>query len=231
MERVNYFFTAGLCFWAFALLAWCFDATHLAVLPGSLALIAFLLHILQQRVFTMFGKSKNPMAEPQNNIVVSPVSAPVEKETPREEKQNNTVISSEVRFEGNIIATGQVYIYGQVHGNIESNGGIIKIMRNGLVEGNITCRELIVDGMVIGECKSDSIDIYENGNINGAISYAALAIKKGGVFIGQSYTMPATPAVEKKTNVVDLSQEKPAAVPPTAQSLMAGDKPKAKNLS
>ena len=150
----------------------------------------------------MFGKNKSPTTEPQNSVMVTP-AAP-EKETPREEKQNNTVISSDVRFEGNIIASGQVYIYGEVHGNIESNGGIIKIMRNGLVQGNIVCRELIVDGTVNGECKSESIDIYENGTLNGAMSYASLAIKKGGVFIGKSLAQQMT---EKKTNVIDLSPE------------------------
>jgi len=150
----------------------------------------------------MFGKNKSPTTEPQNTVMVAP-AAP-EKETPREEKQNNTVISSEVRFEGNIIASGQVYIYGEVHGNIESNGGIIKIMRNGLVQGNIVCRELIVDGTVNGECKSESIDIYENGTLNGAMSYASLAIKKGGVFIGKSLAQQMT---ETKTNVIDLTPE------------------------
>lgn len=212
MERVHYFLNAGLCCWSLALFTWCVSGSPWAILPVALALIAFLLHGFQQRVLIMFGKNKSPTAEPQNTIMVAP--AAVEKETPREEKQNNTVISSEVRFEGNIIASGQVYIYGEVHGNIESSGGIIKIMRNGLVQGNITCRELIIDGTVNGECSSDSIDIYENGILNGAMSYTALAIKKGGVFIGKALMQPAA---EKKTNVIDLAPEPVVDEPAPAQ--------------
>lgn len=224
MKRVYYFLNTGLCFWGLALISWSLYATPWAIFPAVLALVAFLLHSLQKRVFTIFGKNKPTMVELQNTVAVTPT--PVEKETPREEKQSNTVISHEVRFEGKIIATGQVYIYGQVVGNIESTGGIIKIMRNGLVEGNISCRELIVDGTVSGECKSESIDIYENGRINGAMSYSALAIKKGGAFVGHSSLIPV---VEKKTNVVELAAEKISAVTP--ENIAAAEKSTAQSPS
>lgn len=49
------------------------------------------------------------------------------------------------------------------------------------VEGNINCRELIIDGKVQGQCHGDSITIEEHGHLDGTLAYRALAIKKGGV--------------------------------------------------
>lgn len=117
----------------------------------------------------------------------------------KESSVKGTVIASEVHFEGNITASGQVYIYGEVHGNIISNGGLVKIMRNGLVKGNITCSTLAIDGMLIGECKSESIDIHEHGKINGSLAYTTLSVKNGGVFIGKAETFTNT---DSEINVI-----------------------------
>ncbi|MCK1969810.1 polymer-forming cytoskeletal protein [Franconibacter sp. IITDAS19] len=223
MDRRFLFLNAGLCFWSLALAAWCYHARNWALPLACLTLLAFTLHPLQQQVFTMFGKMKTTAETPQNKVVTAP--QPVEKEPAREEKQNNTVVAADVRFEGNITAAGQVYIYGAVYGNIDSSGGIIKIMRSGLVEGNITSRELIVDGTVNGQCRSESIDIYEHGKIHGAIAYATLSIKKGGALVGQSEIW--TP-VETQTNILDFSVEQPIAAEAAESEAIVGPQKPAK---
>jgi cytoskeletal protein CcmA (bactofilin family) len=55
-------------------------------------------------------------------------------------------------------------------------------MTGGLVEGNITCRELIIDGCVIGQCRSETIEIDKNGNVTGTLAYRTLAIKRAAFF-------------------------------------------------
>ena len=217
MDRRFLFLNAGICFWSLALAAWFCHLLNWALPLAGVTLLAFMLHPLQQQVFTMFGKMKTTAEAPQNTLVKTP--HPVEKEPLREEKQNNTLVAADVHFEGNITAAGQVYIYGTVRGNIDSRDGIIKIMRSGLVEGNITSRELIVDGTVKGECWSDSIDIYEHGKIHGAITYATLAVKKGGALVGQAeHQLPA----ETLTNIIDFSVEQPDAAESEA---MVGPQP------
>lgn len=217
MDRRFLFLNAGICCWSLALAAWFCHILSWALPLAGLTLLAFTLHPLQQQVFSMFGKMKTTAETPQNTVVTTPKS--VEKEPVREEKQNNTLVAADVHFEGNITAAGQVYIYGTVRGNIDSRDGIIKIMRSGLVEGNITSRELIVDGIVKGECRSDSIDIYEHGKIHGAISYATLAVKKGGALVGQAeHRIPA----ETQTNIVDFTADQPEAAKSEA---MVGPQP------
>ncbi len=45
------------------------------------------------------------------------------------------MIASGVHFVGNIVAYGHVYIHGRVTGNIEAKEHLIKVMREGQVEG------------------------------------------------------------------------------------------------
>lgn len=211
MGRVYLFLNTALIFWSLALVAWCYDAHSWALLTAALAIIAFVIHALHKQVNHMFGKNKAAEEVTHTPVVTTAPTPVVEREAPRDEKQNNTVIATGVRFDGNITSNGQVYIYGTVHGNIDAKEGLIKIMRNGVVEGDIISRELIIDGIVNGNCRSESIDVYENGNITGTIAYSSLTIKKGASFTGKSELIRA---VEEKNNVVGLLAE---TVPEDAQ--------------
>ena len=193
-------------FWLLALIAWYFNAPSLACLSGVCALSSFVIHIKLNQANHMFKKNKSIDVSP----ATAPASLPVEeKESVSAKKQDATVIASNVCFEGNIASNGHVYIYGSLKGNIEAEEGLIKIIHGGLVEGNITCRELIIDGNVVGQCHSQSLEIAENGYVLGTIAYNHLAIKKGGKFSGQAEILPTETG---KNNVPGFTHETPASV-------------------
>lgn len=153
----------------------------------------------------MFGKNKMVTAaeEKVSSEPATPtVARPAEPSEFSDTHQASTVIADGVSFDGNINSSGMVYIRGKVHGNIHADNSIVKIMRNGHVEGNIFAREAVIDGTLIGECHAEVIDIYEHGNINGEITYQTLAIKRGGVFIGTAETRPSA-VIE--SNVIEMS--------------------------
>lgn len=183
--RVYHILNVGLAFWLLALVAWSLSSMLIAGLSGGLASVFLLLHGAQWQVFNMFGKNKTPVVIPENRIITAP-DIPTEKELPAGEKHNNTVIATDVCFEGNITTAGQVYIYGEVLGNIDARDGLIKVMRHGRVQGNITSRELIIDGTVQGECQSEVIDIHDYGHVEGTLAYFTLSVKKGGGFTGRA---------------------------------------------
>ena len=84
---------------------------------------------------------------------------------------------------------------------------MIKVMREGQVEGNVSCRELIIDGKVQGQCHGDSITIEEHGHLEGTLAYRALAIKKGGVFSGRAEMLAAA---ENKSHILGLVADAPS---------------------
>ena len=195
MESKYIALNSALLFWLLGLMAWCFESTYLAWLSGSFSLSSFVFHFQYQRINHMFKKNKSIEATPPavNTAVLNG-----ESPSAVARKQATTVIAGGIRFDGNIIAEGDVDIYGTVSGNSDAEESQIKIMTGGLVEGNITCRELIIDGCVIGQCRSETIEIDKNGNVTGTLAYRTLAIKKGGVFSGQAELLPAA----EKSNVV-----------------------------
>ena len=195
MESKYIALNSALLFWLLGLMAWCFESTYLAWLSGSFSLSSFVFHFQYQRINHMFKKNKIIEATPPavNTAVLNGESPSAVARKPA-----TTVIAGGIRFDGNIIAEGDVDIYGTVSGNIDAEESQIKIMTGGLVEGNITCRELIIDGCVMGQCRSETIEIDKNGNVTGTLAYRTLAIKKGGVFSGQAELLPAA----EKSNVV-----------------------------
>ena len=196
MESKYIALNSALLFWLLGLMAWCCESTYLAWLSGSFSLSSFVFHFQYHRINHMFKKNKNVEARPQT--VATPVlnsASPLAVSR----KPAATVIASGIRFDGNIIAEGDVDIYGTVSGNIDAEESQIKIMAGGLVEGNITCRELIIDGCILGQCRSETIEIDKNGQVTGTLAYRTLAINKGGVFSGQAELLPAA---ADKSNVV-----------------------------
>lgn len=201
MESKYIALNSALLFWLLGLMAWCFESTYIALLSGSFSLSSFVFHFQYHRVNHMFKKNKNTEATPPAVSTPAPVTPPPQTVI---KKPAATIIASGIRFEGNIIAEGDVDIYGTVNGNIDAKDSQIKILTGGLVEGNILCRELIIDGGFIGQCNSDTIEIDKNGKITGTLAYRTLAIKKGGVFSGQAEVLPP---VAEKSNVVGFNAD------------------------
>ncbi|QLA68123.1 polymer-forming cytoskeletal protein [Enterobacter pasteurii] len=188
--RHIYLFYLGLGFWLVALIIWCFYCSWWVLIPAGLALLSFLLYGLQRDFIYMFGKNKEATEVTQMNV--EPVSPLAENKQPYEENINSTVLAGGVCFTGDITADNNIYIHGEVTGDVEAKGALVKVMNCGRVKGDITCRELIVDGTVTGQCKAEVVNIYEHGNVNGSLSYISLSVKKGGVFTGNAEMMKVT---------------------------------------
>ncbi|HIE8866993.1 hypothetical protein SB00094_02309 [Klebsiella variicola subsp. tropica] len=205
MDKQYLAINGALFFWLLALIAWSVDAIELVRLTAACALVAFLLHSQRNKINAMFIKKNK--TEPQMAEVATPAAMTPEPEAATSKKQETTVIANGVHFVGNIVASGHVYIHGQLTGNIEAKEHLIKVMREGKVEGNVSCRELIIDGKVQGQCHGDSITIEEHGHLDGTLAYRALAIKKGGVFTGRAEMLAAA---ENKSHIVGLVADTPS---------------------
>lgn len=94
-----------------------------------------------------------------------------------------TLISKGCVVHGKIESDVFVRIDGNIKGDLLIGEGLI-VGEDGLVEGNIHAREIIVFGTVNGSVKAKSIDIKSSGKIFGELNTITLQVEKGAIYIG-----------------------------------------------
>ena len=123
------------------------------------------------------GTAKKPqgqdLAIPQNSNI-------------RADEIIETSIGSSVSMQGTLKAEGNIRIDGLFEGQIETAGNVI-IGRTGKVAANITARNVLVAGMVVGNIIAlEQLDLISSGRIKGDIEAATLHIEEGGKISGQT---------------------------------------------
>jgi len=96
-----------------------------------------------------------------------------------------TMIGSDVEIDGSINLKEGIIIYGQVHGNVKTEGPV-RIAKHGLVDGNVTGLDIRVGGTVLGNISSKGqVILGENCVLKGDIIYRKLLIEDGAQFEGK----------------------------------------------
>lgn len=95
----------------------------------------------------------------------------------------NTVIAEELAIVGDLNGEESIRIDGRVKGNITIKDGVI-LGEKSLVEGNIQADSLIVFGKIIGNIICKSLQVKEQGMVNGDISTDTLNVEKGAIING-----------------------------------------------
>jgi cytoskeletal protein CcmA (bactofilin family) len=115
-------------------------------------------------------------------------------------------------IKGEISGAESLYIDGRIEGKISLPDNRITIGRNGSVQANITAREVVVMGKVIGniDC-SDRVDIRSEGVVNGDVSTIRISVEDGAVLKGGIQVRSG----EQKQN---QAQSQPKAEAPKAEA-------------
>lgn len=117
-----------------------------------------------------------------------------------------TVIAKGARFKGELQVEGNLDVYGQFVGTLLLNGGTVRIMEGGRIEGDVSAAHVIINGTLDGTCASSEVEILENGKMKGLFKGGSLSIRKGGQFVGQSQSQEEQKG-ESKGNVKQLQPE------------------------
>ncbi|MFQ2240830.1 polymer-forming cytoskeletal protein [Aeromonas dhakensis] len=117
-----------------------------------------------------------------------------------------TVIAKGARFKGELQVEGSLDVYGQFVGTLQLNGGTVRIMEGGRIEGDVSAAHVIINGTLDGTCASSEVEILENGKMKGLFKGGSLSIRKGGQFVGQSQSQEEQKG-ESKGNVKQLQPE------------------------
>ena len=131
-----------------------------------------------------------PTPEPQRS---TPTPAPSMSEpTPAAAPRNATLntadqatIGKSLVIKGEVTGSESLYIDGRVEGSINLSGNRVTVGRNGIVNANISAREIVVLGKVRGNLQaSDRVDIRTEGSLTGDVVAQRISIEDGAFFKG-----------------------------------------------
>ncbi|MBR3550871.1 MAG: polymer-forming cytoskeletal protein [Bacteroidales bacterium] len=110
------------------------------------------------------------------------------------------VIAQGTQLQGNMITASDCRIDGALRGNIESKAKII-VGRSGIVEGNIKCANIEIEGTVKAESLlvSELVSLKATANLIGNIETGKIAIEPGAEFSGNCKMRNNRPAAPQPT--------------------------------
>ncbi len=100
-----------------------------------------------------------------------------------EGKATPTILSNDIKVEGDVVSKGLIEIEGHVKGSIRAKSIIIR--ENGSVEGELSSESLNIRGKFQGNINSKTISISNKANVTGNIEYLTLSVEDGACIDGQ----------------------------------------------
>jgi len=133
----------------------------------------------------------SPTPEPPARPTTTPapsMSEPTPVAAPRNATLNTAdqaTIGKSLVIKGEVTGSESLYIDGRVEGSINLSGNRVTIGRNGIVNANISAREIVVLGNVRGNLQaSDRVDIRTEGSLTGDVIAQRISIEDGAFFKG-----------------------------------------------
>ncbi|MGE0405363.1 MAG: polymer-forming cytoskeletal protein [Candidatus Korobacteraceae bacterium] len=137
------------------------------------------------------NQPSTPSASPEPQRPNAPSAAtpePVPAAAPRNAAVNSTdqaTIGKSLVIKGEVTGSESLYIDGRVEGSINLPGNRVTVGRNGVVNANVTAREIVVIGKVRGNLQaSDRVDIRNEGSLTGDVIAQRISIEDGAFFKG-----------------------------------------------
>ena len=115
-------------------------------------------------------------------------------------KQNSlgTILAPEINIKGDINVSGNIIVYGTVHGNIISTG-TVNTAKGSTIDGNIKAQSTFISGEVNGDVDVDKkVVLGPSCKLIGNIKASIITMEEGANFDGMCSMLQAKePQVEK----------------------------------
>ena len=112
--------------------------------------------------------------------------------------KTSSILGPELEIHGDVKVSGSLLLYGNVFGNIHSNGSV-RTADGSEVKGNISANEAIIGGKVDGDVDvNKKVTLGDSSKLTGNLKAATLTIEEGAKFEGVCNMMDKT---QKKSNV------------------------------
>ncbi len=100
-----------------------------------------------------------------------------------------TIISADLRVDGDITSDGEVQIDGVVDGDVK--GIKLSIGQGGAIKGSVTAERVLVRGRVTGQIKARAVTLTRTARVTGDVLHETLAIEPGARLEGSCRRMEA----------------------------------------
>ena len=98
--------------------------------------------------------------------------------------QSINIINEGTRIKGDIIASGDIRIDGELTGNISAKGRLV-VGPNGKITGEVNCSNVEVSGYIKGKVNAtDLLNMKSTSQIEGDIVAGKLSVEPGSLFSG-----------------------------------------------
>lgn len=122
-------------------------------------------------------------------------------------------IGKSLVIKGEVTGSESLYIDGRVEGTINLPGNRVTVGRNGQVAANITAREIVVQGRIVGNVTaSDRLDVRSEGSLTGDVVAQRISVEDGAFFKGKiDIRRPAEKAGPSSEPKETTASEEPSA--------------------
>ena len=91
-------------------------------------------------------------------------------------EMSQTIVLNDSEIEGDIILPGNLCLFGKISGNVTAKGKV-EVKSGAVVTGNISCRELEIEGLVGGNVETCFLIIGENAVLKGDVQAGKLLVR------------------------------------------------------
>jgi cytoskeletal protein CcmA (bactofilin family) len=149
-----------------------------------------------------------PQYTPSTMNPVAPIktiASPIEQAT----------IGRSIVIKGEVSGSESLYIDGRIEGTLTFKDHRVTVGRNGVVQANISAKEVVIMGKVTGnvEC-SDRVDIRSEGSLTGDVHSRRISVEDGALLRGSVQLAPGHEKQEKEDK--STAPESPKALPAAA---------------
>lgn len=149
-----------------------------------------------------------PNAAPANSYTpVKPATSPMDQAN----------IGRSLVIKGEVTGAESLFIDGRIEGTINFPDNRVTVGRNGNVAANITAKEVVIMGKVLGnvEC-ADRLDIRSEGVLSGDVITHRISVEEGAILKGGVEVRNPEKKDQKNQNQNQNKQEAPKAMAATA---------------
>jgi len=143
------------------------------------------------------GPSPSPTSAPAASLPLSSKAA--------------ACISQGIRIKGEVTGSEDLFVDGQVDGQLNLTNGSLTIGPNGTVKADVNAREVIVRGKIEGKVTGrDKVQLWSTGQVTGEVQTERLAIEEGALLRGKVEAGKAPSKIEAKAAAATVSGKSPS---------------------